>query len=122
MLAKSVVVVADDGAVLALVRGEHEVSTEKLTHLIGAPPPGPARKRSASWFGASPGSLGPVGMDGKLRIVADPTLATGHYVTGANRDGVHLRGVVLGRDFQAETADIRDGPGRGGVPAYPAHR
>ncbi len=36
------------------------------------------------------------------------TLAQGHYVTGANRDGQHLSGVVLGRDFQAETADIRE--------------
>jgi len=108
VLAKSVVVVADEGGpVLAIVRGEHQVSTVKLTNLIGA-------HRAAhpeeidELFGASPGSLGPVGMDGKLRIVADPTLATGHYVTGANRDGVHLRGVVLGRDFQAETADIRE--------------
>jgi prolyl-tRNA synthetase len=29
-------------------------------------------------------------------------------VTGANRDGVHLRGVVLGRDFEATVADIRE--------------
>ena len=47
-------------------------------------------------------------MEGRVRIVADATIAGGHYVTGANRDGVHLRGVMLGRDFQAETADIRE--------------
>ncbi len=107
VLAKSVVVVTDDGPVLAIVRGEHQVSTVKLTNHIGA-------HRAAhpeeilGWFGANPGSLGPVGMEQKVRIVADTTIATGHYVTGANQDGVHLRGVALGRDFQAETADIRE--------------
>lgn len=107
VLAKSVVVVTDDGPVLVIVRGEHQVSTVKLTNLIGA-------HRAAhpeeivQWFGANPGSLGPVGVDGAVRVVADETIRTGHYVTGANRDGVHLRGVMLGRDFQAETADIRE--------------
>ena len=42
------------------------------------------------------------------RVIADETIATGHYVTGANREGVHLTGAVLGRDFDAETADIRE--------------
>lgn len=119
-LAKSVVLVAESGPVLAMVRGEHQVHEKKLAHIIG-----PYRAAHAEeireWFGADPGSLGPVGLDaGTVRIIADATLATGHYVTGANRDGVHLRGVVLGRDFEAETADIRtvlegeDAPGGGG--------
>jgi prolyl-tRNA synthetase len=105
-LAKSVVLVSDDGPVLAIVRGEHQVHEKKIAHLIGA-------HRAAhpeeirEWFGADPGSLGPIGVRDDVRIIADATLATGHYVTGANRDGFHLRGVVLGRDFQAETADVR---------------
>ena len=112
-LAKSVVLVGDDDPVLAIVRGEHQVHEKKIAHLIGA-------HRAAhpeeirEWFGADPGSLGPIGVRDDVRIIADSTLTTGHYVTGANRDGFHLRGVVLGRDFQAETADIRtvlDGEG-----------
>jgi len=104
-LAKSVVVVSDDGPVLALVRGEHALHEKKLSHVVG--PHRPAQPDEIrAWFGASPGSIGPVGVGG-VRIVADATIATGHYVTGANRDGEHLRGVVLGRDFQAEVADIR---------------
>ncbi len=105
-LAKSVVLVGDAGPVLAIVRGEHQVHEKKIAHLIGA-------HRAArpdeirEWFGADPGSLGPIGVRDDVRIIADSTLATGHYVTGANRDGVHLRGVVLGRDFTAEAADIR---------------
>jgi len=107
VLAKSVVVVADDGPVLAIVRGEHQVSTVKLTNLVG-PHRAAHPEEIREIFGASPGSLGPVGIDGKIRIVADETITRGHYVTGANRDGVHLRGVVLGRDFRADTADIRE--------------
>ena len=105
-LAKSVVVVAQSGPVLALVRGEHQLHEKKLARIVG--PHRPAHPDEIrTWFSASPGSLGPVGVEG-VRIVADATLATGHYVTGANRDGVHLRGVVLGRDFAAEVADIRE--------------
>ncbi len=104
-LAKSVVVVSDDGPVLALVRGEHALHEKKLSHVVGRHRPAqPDEIRD--WFGAGPGSIGPVAVTG-VRIIADATLATGHYVTGANRDGEHLRGVVLGRDFQAELADIR---------------
>ena len=42
-------------------------------------------------FGASGGSLGPVGID--VEIVADEALREGEYVAGANRDGWHLPGV-----------------------------
>jgi len=115
-LAKSVVLVSEQGPVLAIVRGEHQVHEKKIAHLIGshrAAHPEEIRE----WFGAGPGSLGPVGVHEDVRIIADATLVNGHYVTGANRDGVHLRGVRLGRDFTAETADIRTilvGEGAGG--------
>ena len=105
-LAKSVVLVSDDGPVLAIVLGEHHVHEKKIAHLIGnhrAARP----EEIAEWFGADPGSLGPIGVRDDVRIIADSSLDVGHYVTGANRDGFHLRGVVLGRDFHAETADIR---------------
>ncbi len=106
MLAKSVVVVADGGPVLAIVRGEHQLHEKKLARIVGAHRPAQPEE-IREWFGASPGSLGPVGLEG-VRVIADSTIERGHYVTGANRDEVHLRGVVLGRDFAAETADIRE--------------
>ncbi len=105
-LAKSVVVIADGGPVLALVRGSHAVHEKKLARLIGNHRPAHDGEIQ-ELFGAAPGSLGPCGAEG-VRIIADPTLERGHYVVGANRDGAHLRGVVLGRDFTAEVADIRE--------------
>jgi prolyl-tRNA synthetase len=107
-LAKSVVAVAEDGPVLALVRGEHALHDRKLARIVG--PHRPAHPEEIrEWFGADPGSLGPVGIPAasRVRVIADETIARGHYVTGANRDGVHVRGVVLGRDFDAEVHDIR---------------
>ncbi len=106
---------ADDGPVLALVRGEHALHDKKLARVVG-PHRAAHPEEIRDWFGADPGSLGPVGIpEGSgVRVVADETLTRGHYVTGANRDGVHLGGVVLGRDFEAEVADIREVlPGRG---------
>jgi prolyl-tRNA synthetase len=105
-LAKSVVVIADDGPVLALVRGSHAVHEKKLARLIGNHRPAHDGEITEI-FGASAGSLGPCGVEG-VRVIADLTLERGHYVVGANRDGAHLRGVVLGRDFTAEAADIRE--------------
>jgi len=61
-------------------------------------------------FGAEPGSLGPVGFEGD--VVVDETLRVGQFVAGANRTGWHLKGVELGRDFQARVADLRV-PGEG---------
>lgn len=105
-LAKSVVVIAEDGPVLALVRGSHAVHEKKLARLIGNHRPAHDGEIEKI-FGAASGSLGPCRLEG-VRIIADPTLERGHYVVGANRDGAHLRGVVLGRDFTAEIADIRE--------------
>jgi prolyl-tRNA synthetase len=56
-------------------------------------------------FGAGGGSLGPVAVT--IDILADEALREGQFVTGANRDGWHLRGVQARRDYNPEFADIR---------------
>ncbi len=104
---KAMPVVKEDGTlVLALVRGDDRLSETKLYDAL----PGPSRPATddeiRAAFGASGGSLGPVGFDGE--IVADETLRSGQFVAGANRDGFHLRGVEEGRDYAARFADLRD--------------
>jgi prolyl-tRNA synthetase len=49
--------------------------------------------------------MGPVGAD--VPVLLDDAVAPGPYVTGANRDGAHLRDVEPGRDFPFKRADIR---------------
>jgi prolyl-tRNA synthetase len=100
-------VVKEDGTlVLALVRGDDRLSETKLYDaLLGASRPATDEEIRAG-FGASGGSLGPVGFDGE--IVADEALRTGQFVAGANRDGWHLRGVDAGRDYEPRFADLRE--------------
>jgi len=105
-LIKSVVQVVDGKPVLALLRGDHQLSETKF----GAVCPGEARPAHAAeireWFGADPGSLGPVDVKAKMRVVADEALrGRRNMVTGANRDDYHLRNVTL--DQSIEYADIR---------------
>jgi prolyl-tRNA synthetase len=40
-------------------------------------------------------------------VIADEALRDGQFVAGANRDGWHLRGVEVGRDYEPMFADIR---------------
>ncbi|HVW87796.1 MAG TPA: YbaK/EbsC family protein, partial [Bryobacteraceae bacterium] len=105
---KSLVIVADGEPVLALVRGDHQMSGTKLSGCVGALEVRPASAAEIiDWFGAEPGSLGPVGVT-KLRIIADVALkGRRNMISGANRTDYHLRNVTPGRDFQPEFADIR---------------
>jgi prolyl-tRNA synthetase len=104
---KAMPVTRPDGTVvLALLRGDDRLSEMKLYDAL----PGDSRPATdeeiRAAFGASGGSLGPVGFAGE--VVADLTLREGQFVAGANRDGFHLRGVEAGRDFQPRFADLRE--------------
>ena len=104
---KAMPVVKEDGTlVLALVRGDDRLNEMKLFDaLAGASRPATDDEIRAA-FGASGGSLGPVGFGGE--VVADEVLRAGQFVAGANRDGWHLRGVEAGRDFDPRFADLRE--------------
>jgi prolyl-tRNA synthetase len=102
---KSLVVVGPGGPVLALVRGDRQLRERKLQRAIGAFRPA-HRDEVVEAAGVEPGFVGPVGLG--LRIIADESLRTGCYVTGANKPDMHLRGVVPGRDFQAEFIDLQE--------------
>jgi prolyl-tRNA synthetase len=104
---KAMPVTTDAGeVVLALVRGDDRLSESKLLSVLGQGSRPSTDDEIRAAFGASGGSLGPVGFSG--RVLADETLREGEFVTGANRDGFHLRGVQAGRDFQPELADLRE--------------
>jgi prolyl-tRNA synthetase len=104
---KAMPVTTEDGrVVLALIRGDDRLSESKLLSAlrIGFRPSNDDEIREA--FGASGGSLGPVGFRGE--VLADLTLRDGQFVAGANRDGFHLRGVQAGRDYEPRFADLRE--------------
>jgi prolyl-tRNA synthetase len=102
---KALPVVVGDRLVLALVRGDDRLSTEKLETIFEAAFRPATEDEIRAAFGAGGGSLGPVGVD--VETIADETLRQGQYVAGANEDGWHLRGVQAGRDYEPTFADIR---------------
>ena len=101
---KSVLVVSDNGPVLALVRGDQEVHEKKLAKIIGNHRP--AQKTEVKdTLGVEAGFIGPMGHD-NIRIIADPCLKQGTFVSGANRQHYHVKGIKADRDFSAEWHDI----------------
>jgi len=104
-LIKSVPVVTDGGEfVLVLVRGDHQVNPIKLANSLGEQSR-PAREDEIEEKLGPPGFIGPVGAS--VRVLKDAAIAGGGLVTGANRPGLHLKGVEPGRDFDFEEADVR---------------
>jgi prolyl-tRNA synthetase len=107
---KTLVYVLDGQPTLVLLRGDHSLVEQKLFDATGAAalrPAHPEEIRDA--LGASAGSLGAVGV-GDLPVVADQALAGRRDMfTGANLDGVHLRGVDVDRDIRVgRWADLRE--------------
>jgi prolyl-tRNA synthetase len=104
---KAMPVVKSDGTlVLGLVRGDDRLSEAKLVGVLESDYRPATDDEIRAAFGAGGGSLGPVGVD--LEIVADEALREGQFVAGANRDGWHLLGVQVGRDYEPRFADIRE--------------
>jgi prolyl-tRNA synthetase len=114
---KSLVMVVDGKPLLALLRGDHQLSETKFGTAAGDPEFRPARPEEIrQWFGAEAGSLGPVGVK-NIRILADHALAgRRNMIAGANKDDYHLRRVTPGEDFQAEFQDLRQVAAGDGCP------
>ena len=93
-----------------MLRGDHELNLIKAGKLEGLAQPVrfSAAEGLQGAFGASAGSLGPVGFKG--RVIADrAVMALADVVIGANEDDHHYTGANVGRDFpEPEVADIRN--------------
>jgi prolyl-tRNA synthetase len=98
------VMVADRGLVLVMVRGDHRVNDIKLQNALGAEFR-PAREHEFAERIGPAGYIGPVGAD--VPILLDDAVAPGSYITGANVENAHLKGVEPGRDFPFKRADVR---------------
>lgn len=107
---KTLVYVVDGTLTLVLLRGDHALVEQKLLDGMGAQEARPASdKEIQAALGASPGSLGGVGVSAHP-IVADAALeGRTDMTTGANEDDFHLRGVSVARDIQvAHWLDLRE--------------
>ncbi len=107
---KTLVYIAKGKAVLALLRGDHQLNETKLASATGA-----SELRAATseeifeLLGAHPGSLGAVGLEKTWVIVDEALRGRTRMTTGANEDGFHLRGVDIERDIAVtKWADLRE--------------
>jgi prolyl-tRNA synthetase len=111
-LVKSLLYMADETPVLALVRGDQELHEGKLARALRSPVRPAHAEEVREHLGVEVGFVGPVGVT--VRVLADESLAADGpggsrgYVVGANKPDTHLRGVVMDRDVAPEYADLRE--------------
>ncbi|WP_221354038.1 proline--tRNA ligase [Streptomyces beigongshangae] len=93
-----------DGEIVAIgVPGDREVDMDKVAAHFA---PAAVELVTAEDFTGRDdlvrGYVGPQGLE-KVRYLADPRVAPGTaWITGANKEGVHARNVVAGRDFEVD--------------------
>ncbi|WP_419841444.1 proline--tRNA ligase [Candidatus Poriferisodalis sp.] len=107
---KTMVMMLDEQLTLAILRGDHQLSLAKLAGHGKATAVRPATaQEAAAQLGASPGSLGAVGVT-DVPVYADVALAGRRCMTtGANEDDWHLRYVDVERDIvDPRWADLRE--------------
>ena len=102
---------AEENSVVALVlRGDHELNEIKAGNLpqVFSPLRFASEEAVKQATGASPGSIGPVGLS--IPVIADHAAAhLANFVCGANQDDKHHTGVNWGRDCaEPQVADIRN--------------
>ena len=107
---KTLVYMADEAPVVALLVGNDQLNEVKLkNHLAADFFDVASEDQVRQLLGAGFGSLGPVNLPEGVRIIADRKVQDlANAVVGANEDGYHLTGVNPGRDFTAEFVDIRE--------------
>jgi len=108
-LAKAMVYRKKRGLVLAVVRGDYEVSQEKLSSYLKEPIYQLAREKDLKKYGLIPGFLSPLGdLHDDITVVIDDAAAdSSNMIYGSNEEGFHYINVNFGLDFETENvADI----------------
>lgn len=113
---KSIVLATDSPDIriwLLLLRGDHDLNEIKVGKLPGFEDGFrfATEQEIKQHFGSPPGYLGPVGLDDRVGVIADLTVANmSDFVCGANQAPYHLQGVNWGRDLPEPmlVADIRN--------------
>ncbi len=113
---KAVFLRSNDGTVvLVLIRGDLEISLEKLERVLGRGSLIPATREDIAQIGAVPGYASPINLQVRAQVesegvlvVADLSIEHGsNFTSGANKAGYHFSGVNYPRDFEVTLlADI----------------
>lgn len=102
-IVKSMIVKVDDQFIMFLIRGHHELNDIKVKSFFGTEHVEMATDDEIrAILNASPGSLGPVGID-KIDIYADNSVQDlNNLAVGANEDDYHYVNANVERDFNVK--------------------
>ncbi len=106
---KTLIYTDGEDVIAALIRGDHDINSEKLTQALGGKAVELADENTIVKFtGAKVGFAGPIGLSPWINnIVIDYAVANMPVaVTGANKTDYHTKNVVPGRDFPIEGKKI----------------
>lgn len=94
----------DGRLILAVLRGDLQLSETKLAHALGSDGFRPATEAEIRAAGAEPGYGSPLGLDpARVLVVADESVAHAvNLVAGANRPGRHVLNTNVPRDYEPE--------------------
>jgi prolyl-tRNA synthetase len=100
---KVVLYSADGNLVMAIIRGDLEINEIKLKKALHCVDLKLATETEVKNTGIVAGFVSPVGLDGKVKVVADDSIVEGvNYIAGGNKKDTHLKNVNYPRDFRAE--------------------
>ena len=101
-LVKSMMYQSLKGLVLAVVRGDYEISEDKLGQVSGRQITGLASLDVLESRGITPGYLSPLGISEDILVVVDDTVVnSNNLVMGGNDPGLHYVNINFGRDFES---------------------
>jgi prolyl-tRNA synthetase len=90
------------GLIFAVLRGDYQINETLLQRATGESALRVAHPEEIAACGAVAGYASPIGVKNAF-VVADTSLERArNLVSGANREGYHLKNVNLGRDFKAD--------------------
>ncbi len=99
---KTLVYVADNNIILAVIRGDLEVNEIKLKNALKATDMRLATEAEVREAGLWPGFVSPVAVDG-FKVVADDSIDSGsNFIAGGNKPDTHFKNVNYPRDFKAD--------------------
>ncbi len=100
---KTLLLIGSEGPFLALVRGDQELHEKKLQKIMRDFRPA-QKDEVKDILNVEAGFIGP--HNNKLKKIADISLKEGIYISGANKEGFHTKGIKPNVHFDAEWYDI----------------
>ncbi|MFC1501548.1 proline--tRNA ligase [Elusimicrobiota bacterium] len=108
---KTLVYIADEKPVIVLIRGDHDLNESKVMSVLNCSTIELADEETVKKItGANVGFASPVGLKGKVKIIADNAVKNiVNGISGANKTDYHSININIGRDFKADiVADLRN--------------